>query len=337
MAFDSSQTVAVLGAGSWGSALAILVSEHFQKVILVGRDPEQIAEINAFHTNRNYLPKIKLPTNIEATTDYNEVAEAALILSVLPTSATREGAEALKKVGIKANVPVVSCAKGIERNTGRRMSEIIAELLPENPIAVLSGPNHAEEVSAKMATCAVVGCSDEELAADLQSVFTANYFRTYTSDDIAGIELGGALKNVFAIAAGIVAGIGLGDNAIAALVTRGLTEMTRLGVALGGRQETFSGLSGIGDLMATCYSPHSRNNRVGKALGSGETLEEATDRLGMVAEGVPNTLSIYEAARKVGIETPLIDAVYQVLYEDKPAQEALVELLTREPKPEHVD
>lgn len=335
MAFDSSQTVAVLGAGSWGSALAMLVAEHFKKVVLIGRDPDQIAEINAFHTNRNYLPMIKFPTNIEATTDYNEAKEASLILFVLPTSATRQGAETLKSVGIDPSVPLVSCAKGIERNTGRRMSEVISDILPDNPIAVLSGPNHAEEVSAKMATCAVVGCSDDQLAESLQAVFTAPYFRSYTSDDVAGIELGGALKNVFAIAAGIVAGIGLGDNAIAALVTRGLAEMSRLGIALGGRPETFSGLSGIGDLMATCYSPHSRNNRVGKALGSGETLEEATDRLGMVAEGVPNTLSIYEASKKVGVETPLIDAVYQVLYEDKPAQEALVELLTREPKPEH--
>lgn len=335
MSFAKSQTATILGAGSWGTALAILIAEHFDKVYLIGRNEEQTAEINAFHTNRNYLPLIKLPTNIVGSTSYEDTKESSLILFVLPTSATRAAAQDLKKIGINPTTPLVSCSKGIERVTGARMSEIISETLPENPVCVLSGPNHAEEVSAKMATCAVVGSTDPILAADLQAVLTAKYFRTYTSEDIPGIELGGALKNVFAIAAGIISGIGLGDNAIAALVTRGLTEMTRLGTALGGQPETFTGLSGIGDLMATCYSPHSRNNRVGKALGSGETLEEATARLGMVAEGVPNTLSIYEASKKANIETPIIDAVYQVLYEDKSAEEALLELLTRDPKPEN--
>ena len=334
MAFDSSQTAVILGAGSWGTALAMVLSEHFSKVILIGRCIEQCAEINGFHTNSNYLPRVELPKNIVASIDYADAASASLILFVLPTSATRAAATELSTIGISENIPLVSCSKGIERGSGIRMSEIISELLPNNPIAVHSGPTHAEEVSARLATAAVVGSTNLVLAADLQTVFTTSYFRTYTSDDVAGIELGGALKNVFAIAAGIISGIGLGDNAIAALVTRGLAEMSRLGIALGGRPETFSGLSGIGDLMVTCYSPHSRNNRVGKALGSGETLEEITERLGMVAEGVPNTLSIYEAARKHGIETPIIDAVYQILYEDKSAQEALVDLLTRDLKPE---
>lgn len=335
MHFDSSQTAVVIGSGSWGTALAMLLSEHFHSVKLIARNPDQSAEINAFHTNRHYLPLVKLPENVTCSLDYQDAADAALILFVLPTSATRSAAEKLASLGISTDIPLVSCSKGIERGSGIRMSEIIHETLPEHPIAVLSGPNHAEEVSTKLTTCAVVGCSDHDLAKSLQTVFTASYFRTYTSDDIAGIELGGALKNVFAIAAGILTGIGLGDNASAALVTRGLAEMTRLGIAMGGRPETFSGLSGVGDLMATCYSPHSRNNRVGKALGSGETLEEVTDRLGMVAEGVPNTLSIYEAAHKLDIDTPIIDAVYHVLYQEKPASEALIDLLSRDPKPEH--
>lgn len=334
MRFNSSQSAVVFGAGSWGTALAMVLSEHFAKVTLIGRDTDQCAEINALHTNGNYLPRIALPENIEASVDYDDAKDAALILFVLPTSATRQAATDLAKIGIPASTPIVSCSKGIERGSGIRMSQIISELLPHNPIAVHSGPTHAEEVSARLASAAVVGTKDPQLAEALQGVFTTSYFRTYTSDDVAGIELGGALKNVFAIAAGIIAGIGLGDNAIAALVTRGLAEMTRVGIALGGRAETFSGLSGIGDLMVTCYSPHSRNNRVGKALGSGETLEEITDRLGMVAEGVPNTLSIYEAARKHNIETPIIDAVYQILYEEKSAKDALVELLTRDLKPE---
>lgn len=334
MKFDQSQSAVVLGAGSWGTALAMVLSEHFHKVTLIGRCEDQCAEINGFHTNNNYLPRVSLPKNIIASIDYQHAKDATLILFVLPTSATREAATELANINISNATPLVSCSKGIERGTGIRMSEIIAELLPDNPIAVHSGPTHAEEVSAHLASAAVVGSENLELVAALQTVFTTNFFRTYTSDDVAGIELGGALKNVFAIAAGIISGIGLGDNAIAALVTRGLAEMTRLGITLGGRPETFSGLSGIGDLMVTCYSSHSRNNLVGKALGSGETLEEVTERLGMVAEGVPNTLSVYEAARKHNIETPIIDAVYQIIYEDKSAQEALVELLTRDLKPE---
>ncbi|WP_018968596.1 NAD(P)H-dependent glycerol-3-phosphate dehydrogenase [Rubritalea marina] len=334
MQFDPSQSAVVLGCGSWGTALGITLAEYFHTVTLVGRDDDQVAEINAFHTNANFLPRITLPTNIQATTDYAVTKDASLILFVVPTSATRAAATELAKVGIPSTIPLISCSKGIERGSGSRMSEIIAELLPQNPVAVHSGPTHAEEVSTKMATCAVVGTPDEQLAEELQKVFTTPFFRTYTSDDVAGIELGGALKNVFAIAAGVISGIGLGDNAIAAMVTRGLAEMTRLGVALGGRPETFAGLSGVGDLMVTCYSSHSRNNRVGKAIGSGETLEEVTTRLGMVAEGVPNTLSIYEAAKAHNIDTPIIDAVYHILYENKSAEEALVELLTRDLKPE---
>ena len=334
MSFDSTQSAVVLGSGSWGTALAMVLSEHFSKVTLIGRCVDQCAEINGFHTNSNYLPRVELPKNIVSSIDYADVTDAALILFVLPTSVTRSAATKLSTMGIATDVPLVSCSKGIERGSGIRMSEIISEVLPHNPVAVHSGPTHAEEVSAHLASAAVVGSEDTVLAENLQTVFTTSDFRTYTSDDVAGIELGGALKNVFAIAAGIISGIGLGDNAIAALVTRGLAEMTRLGIALGGRPETFAGLSGIGDLMVTCYSQHSRNNRVGKALGSGETLEEVTERLGMVAEGVPNTLSIHEAARKHGIETPIIDAVYQILYEEKPPKEALVDLLTRDLKPE---
>jgi glycerol-3-phosphate dehydrogenase (NAD(P)+) len=214
------------------------------------------------------------------------------------------------------------------------MSVILREVFPDNPIAVFSGPNHAEEIAKDLATCAVIGCEDEALAEQLQQLFTAPHFRSYTSDDLAGIELGGAIKNVYAIAAGIALGLGLGDNAIAALVTRALAEMTRLGTRLGGRVETFAGLSGVGDLIVTCYSEHSRNHRVGKQLGEGRTLEEAVESLGMVAEGVPNTLSIHEAARSIGVRTPIIDAVHAILYRGMPAAKALTELLSRDPRPE---
>lgn len=329
-----SNKAVVLGCGSWGTALSIVLSEHFKEVILIGRCSKQAAEINTQKTNPRYLPKVSLPNNIRCSTDLTEAKTAQIILFVIPTSATRETSRQLAEIGIPRSTPLISCAKGIERGTGKRMSNIIFENLPHNPIAVISGPNHAEEVAQNLATCTVVGSIDTNLTADLQKVLSTANFRTYTSQDVAGMELGGALKNVFAIAAGIAAGIGLGDNAIAALVTRGLAEMTRLGIALGGQPDTFMGLSGIGDLMTTCYSPHSRNNRVGKALGEGLSLKQACDQLGMVAEGVPNTLSIYEAARETDIDTPILDAVYQVLYKNKSAKQALHELLTRDPKAE---
>ncbi len=329
-----SNKAVILGSGSWGTALSMVLAEHFTEVCIIGRCPDQAAEISSQHTNSRYLPKISLAENIHSTNDLSETKTADIILFVVPTSATREISHQLSVIDIPASTPLISCAKGIERGTGSRMSDIIHENLPNNPIAVLSGPNHAEEVARHLATCTVVGSIDKQLCSDLQKFFSTQNFRTYTTQDVAGMELGGALKNVFAIAAGIAAGIGLGDNAIAALVTRGLAEMTRLGIALGGQPDTFMGLSGIGDLMTTCYSVHSRNNRVGMALGKGLSLKQACDELGMVAEGVPNTLSIYEAARETDVETPIIDAVYNVLYHGKSARQAVQELLTRDPKAE---
>ena len=325
---------AILGTGSWGTALASLLAEKLDEVCMIGRNPKTIEEINRRHTNEHYLPGRTLTSNIIATDDLQAAAGYPMVLFVVPTSATEETARRLAETSIPRETVLVSCSKGIAADTGHRMSELIHTHLPDNPLAVLSGPNHAEEVSHTLATCAVIGAKDHALAEELQGIFTAHFFRCYTSDDMAGIELGGAIKNVFAIAAGIADGLGLGDNAIAALVTRGLAEMIRLGTRLGGRMETFIGLSGVGDLMATCYSPHSRNNRVGKALGKGGTLEDIVANLGMVAEGVPNTKSIHDAGLKADVRTPLIDAVYQILYEEKSAAEALEELLTRDTRPE---
>lgn len=319
--------VAILGSGSWGTALGTLLAHPFDEVIMIGREEHVADEINSTHSNTPFLPGLKLPVNMSATTDIAAAKAASLVLMVVPSAGVRSVANELAKIHFPEDTPIVSCTKGIEHNTGERMSEIIHELLPNNPLAALSGPNHAEEVSRCLTSCAVIGSHDEALAADLQTIFTTSYFRSYTSDDIAGMELGGAIKNVFAIAAGIAAGLKLGDNAIAALVTRGLAEMTRLGTALGGQTETFMGLSGIGDLMVTCYSPHSRNNRVGKALGEGGKLNDIIANLGMVAEGVPNTLSIYKAARKANVRTPLIDGVYGILYENRAASSVLSDLL----------
>lgn len=324
---------AILGTGSWGTALACLLANKLDEICLIGRNQKTVDEINLHHSNYHYIPDHDLAPHIIASTDMAKAADYPLVLFVVPTSATEATAKQLAGIDLPKETILVSCAKGIS-GEGERMSQIIHHHLPDNPLAVLSGPNHAEEVSRGLATCAVIGAKDDTLAKQLQEVFTTNFFRCYTSDDIAGIELGGAIKNVFSIAAGIADGIGLGDNAIAALVTRGLAEMTRLGTTLGGRTGTFIGLSGVGDLMATCYSPHSRNNRVGKALGKGGRLDDIIANLGMVAEGVPNTKSIHDAGHKAGVRIPLIDAVYQILYEDKPAVDALEELLTRDTRPE---
>ncbi len=328
-------SAAVLGSGSFGTAIAKLLSPRLDRIDLIGRDCETAETINREHRNPHYLSDIALDENVYASCDLADALAHPLVIFAVPTSATRETARKLAAAGLPEQTILLSCAKGIEKHTGDRMSQILREIFPANPIAVLSGPNHAEEIATGMATCAVIGSEDHNLAVRLQDLFTLPHFRSYTSDDLAGIEFGGAVKNVYAIAAGMAHGLGLGDNAVAALVTRALAEMTRLGTALGGRLETFAGLSGVGDLIVTCFSEHSRNHRVGLALGGGKTLEEAVAALGMVAEGVPNTLSIHEAARRVGVRTPIIDSVYSILYEGKSAPLAMQDLLTRDKRPEH--
>ena len=331
---NSFQKASVIGAGSWGSALAFILSNKFESVTLHARSQKKADEINTKRTNSTYLGEAKFPSNIIATSEFTDILDSQLILLVVPTSAMRSTLEAMSKLPLSESAVLVNCSKGIERGTGLRMSQIIKEFFPNNPIAVHSGPTHSEEIIQQLAGCAVVASQQKDILPYLQEAFSTSFFRMYTSDDIAGTELGGALKNVFAIAAGMSRGIGLGDNAIAALVTRGLAEMTRLGTELGGKPETFSGLSGVGDLMVTCYSEHSRNNRAGYSIGSGDSCEEDCKKLGMVAEGVPNTLSIYESAREANVETPIIDQVYQILYKNKPVKEALNELLGRQLKPE---
>ena len=334
MAMTPITSAAILGAGSLGTALAKLLTPKLSPIILVSNEASCADGINRDHRNPKYLTDITLAEHIRATTDHREAVGHPLVIFAVPTLAIRSEAEKLKAAGIPNDVPLLTCAKGIERNTGERMSEILCEIFPHNPIAVLTGPNHAEEIANDLVTCAVIASEDAQLAAELQQLFTFPHFRSYTSNDLAGAEIGGAVKNVYAIAAGMAHGLGLGDNAVAALVTRALAEMTRLGTALGGNPETFSGLSGVGDLIVTCFSEHSRNHRVGLALGKGQSLEQAVQSIGMVAEGVPNTLSIHDAARKAGVRTPILDAVYSVLYENKQAAAAMHELLNRDPRPE---
>ncbi|MFT4550960.1 MAG: glycerol-3-phosphate dehydrogenase (NAD(P)+) [Verrucomicrobiales bacterium] len=325
----------VIGGGSWGTALAATIAKRGIDVTLWARDRSAVDAINAEHENARYLPGVALPESLVASADLaTSIAGCGLILFVVPSGAMRSMAEQVAAIGVAPGTILVNCTKGIERNTGLRMSEVIGEALPDSPCAVLSGPNHAEEVARELATAAVIGCEDGDVAVRLQEVFTLPWFRTYTSDDVAGIEIGSAVKNVFAIAAGICDGLGLGDNAKAALVTRGLAEMVRIGKATGGKQETFQGLSGVGDLIVTCYSTHSRNNRVGRLLGEGMSLEKVESEMNMVAEGVANSVSLYECVKKLGIEAPIIEQAYRVIHDDKPPAQALSELLSRDPRPE---
>ncbi len=327
-------TASVIGAGSWGTALATVLAQRGIDVKLWCRDPDQAAQMADSRENHRYLPGVRLGENIIPTDDFNLTVQSEVILCVTPSAAMANLADSLTKAQVARDTIFISCTKGLERETGRRMTEILSSHLPENPIAVLSGPNHAEEVGRQLATAAVIGCEDKDIALRLQELFTLPWFRTYTSEDVAGIELGGATKNVYAICAGISEGLGLGDNAKAALVTRGLAEMIRLGTHLGGSPATFQGLSGVGDLMVTCYSAHSRNNQVGRMLGEGKNIEKVLGSMTMVAEGVPNTLSFYEAARRAGVNTPIIDQAYAVISGHKSPDIALNELLNRNPRQE---
>lgn len=327
--------ISVIGAGSWGTALAALLAEQRVQVRLWAHNPKLVEELVSTRTNSSYLPGVRLAPNVYATSDLKETLDANLILIVTPSKAVRQTAEALAAAGIDPQTVLVSCTKGIEHDTGKVMSEILEECLPGNPVAVLSGPNHAEEISQRIPAASVVGCAHAELLKPLQEAFSLPTFRTYTSDDVRGIQLGGALKNIFAIAAGVSDGFNMGDNAKAGLVTRSLAEMMRLGMALGGRQETFFGLSGVGDLMVTCFSRHSRNRKVGERLGRGESPAQIQESMKMIAEGVPTALSAWQCAERLGIETPITYEVYSVLHRGKAPHEAMWELLGRKPRAEH--
>jgi glycerol-3-phosphate dehydrogenase (NAD(P)+) len=325
----------ILGAGSWGTALAVLWAKGGKEIVLWGHDRERIERVQATRENSDYLPGVALPPSVAATSHVTSCADADLIVFVTPSVAVRSVAERLRNSVNRAAI-LLSCTKGIEHGTGLRMTEILAEIFPGHTVAVLSGPNLAVEVSRDLPTATVLGCQQPECAEELQQHLGSARFRIYSSDETTGIELGGALKNVFAIAAGVSDGFGLGDNSKAALVTRSLAELLRLGTAMGGDPKTFYGLSGAGDLIATCFSQYSRNRRVGEQLGRGESLEQITSTMRMVAEGIPTTKSAFECARRLRIETPIIDQIHGVLHEGKPPAQALEELLGRDQKAERL-
>jgi len=327
---------ALVGAGGWGTALAVLWAKRGNEITLWGHNAERTEEIRVARENLEYLPGVKLPESIQVTSDISHCAEADLIVFVTPSTALRSVANQLRATLSGSRPVLLSGTKGIEHGTGMRMSQVLEEIFPQNTVAVLSGPNLAVEVSRDLPTATVLGCPVAECAEELQRHLGSERFRIYSSDETIGIELGGALKNVFAIPAGVSDGFGLGDNSKAALVTRSLAELLRLGTAMGGNPRTFYGLSGAGDLIATCFSQHSRNRRVGEKLGRGETLEQILSATHMVAEGIPTTKSAYECARKLKVETPIIDQVYSVLYEGKRPDQAMQELLGRDQKAERV-
>ncbi|WP_257347717.1 NAD(P)H-dependent glycerol-3-phosphate dehydrogenase [Pseudalkalibacillus decolorationis] len=324
--------VAVIGAGSWGTALAIVLADNEIDVRLWARRTEQVEEINLQHANSKYLPEIKLPESIIATSDLKEaVSNTDTIILVTPTKAMREILKSLKDK-LENPVTIVHASKGIEPDSLLRVSEVIEEVIPESlrkAVVVLSGPSHAEEVSLRQPTTVTVSSKDLSSAEHVQDLFINSNFRVYTSPDILGVELGGALKNIIALGAGLSDGLGYGDNAKAALITRGLAEISRLGTFMGAKPLTFAGLSGIGDLIVTCTSVHSRNWRAGNLLGKGHTLEEVLENMGMVVEGVRTTKAAHQLAQKEGVEMPIANELYEVLFHSKSPKEAVDSLMKR--------
>ena len=326
------KNIAIIGSGSWGVALAIYLSRNGNNVKIWSFNEEEKRMINE-EKKCKFLPEVLVPDNIECLSDFEEVIkDAEFILHVTPSKFTRETFKKYKQyVGDK---PVIICSKGFEKETLKTLDEVIKEELPTVRLGVLSGPSHAEEVSVGIPTVLVAASEDEAILKSIQDAFISEKMRIYTTNDVRGVELGGALKNIIAFCAGVAAGIGLGDNSFAALITRGLSEISRLGVKLGGRKETFYGLSGLGDLIVTCLSEHSRNRKAGKLIGQGKTLEETKKEVGMVIESIDNIDVAYELGKKNDAYMPIIETVYQVIYENLEPKQAVKNLMTRERKSE---
>jgi glycerol-3-phosphate dehydrogenase (NAD(P)+) len=326
--------VTVIGTGGWGTALAVLLCGNGHKLTLWGRLKEEVEPIIAAGESEAFLPGIKIPREIGVTLEAQAaLRNAELIVLAVPSHGMRSICKQLREF-IPPDVPLVHVAKGIENETGARMSEVVAEVLNTDRLVVLSGPSHAGEVARGVPTAVVVASKQAELAVLTQRVFANERFRIYTHDDVVGVELGGALKNVIAIAAGACDGIGFGDNTKAALCTRGLAEMARLGVALGAKRETFFGLSGVGDLIVTAFSRHSRNRAFGEGLGRGETPDQITAKTAMVAEGVRTAKSAWQLAQRHQVVVPITREVYAIIYEGKSPRQAVRDLMMREAKPE---
>jgi glycerol-3-phosphate dehydrogenase (NAD(P)+) len=325
--------VAVVGGGSWGTTLAAHLAKTGYDVTLLVRDAARCDEMARRRENLRYLPGVPLPADLRISSDEAAVREAMMVVMAIPSEAFRAVCRRLAPT-LAAGAALVSATKGLEIDTLRRMSEVVGEEAPGRPAAVLSGPSFALEVALGQPTAVVAASAEAEVAETVQQAFANPAFRVYSSDDVVGVELAGALKNVIAIAAGIVDGLGYGQNTVAALITRGLAEITRLGAALGGRPETFSGLAGLGDLVLTATGALSRNRRVGQALGAGKTLDEAVRETSMVAEGVRTTRAACDLAERARVEMPIAESMRAVLYEGRPPREAVDALMIRSLKRE---
>ncbi|KPL01253.1 MAG: glycerol-3-phosphate dehydrogenase [candidate division Zixibacteria bacterium SM23_73_3] len=329
--------IAVLGAGSWGIAISTLLNYNGHKVTLWEFDRQERKRLSIQREHKEKLPGVTIPDRVEITDQLDlAVSKADMLTLALPSHTVREVAKKIDSIKLKDPI-VVNLAKGVENKTLLRMSEVLKQELPADlheRITTLSGPSHAEEVARKIPTTVVVAGFREEAARAVQHAFMNPYFRVYTNSDIIGVELGGSIKNVIAIAVGICDGMGLGDNSKGALISRGLAEIIRLGEKLGAKQETFAGLSGLGDLVTTCISRFSRNRFVGEQIGRGRSLKEVEEDMTMVAEGIKTTRSAYQLSLKHGVEMPITQQVHQVLFEQKEPENAMIELMTRDPKSE---
>jgi len=340
-----SERITILGDGAMPTVCSILLTQRGHEVTMWGALPECIEQLQQVRENRQRLPGVAIPPGVRLTASEGECfAGATMVVNAMPTQFMRSAWQRLER-HVPRNVPIVSVTKGIENDTLLRPTQIIADVLGRKksllhgpacdwPLAVLSGPNIAAELARRLPATAVAAADDPKLSQHVQSVFTTEWFRVYTNDDPVGVELAGATKNVIAIAAGILDGLGAGCNAKAALVTRGLVEITRLAVAMGAKEETLSGLAGLGDLITTCISREGRNRHVGEQIGKGRRLEEVLEEMPSIAEGVPTTRSVQELARRHEVQMPITDAVHAVLFEGKDVLTALSELMSREPKPE---
>lgn len=329
--------VGIIGAGSWGTALSVLLHNNGHDITIWSALESEIEMLKSEHEHKDKLPGVRLPEDMLFTTNLKDAVEGmdVLVLAV-PSPYTRSTSKLLKEFVVQNQI-IVNVAKGIEDHSLMTLSEVIEQEVPQAVVAVMSGPSHAEEVGKEIPTTIVVGAKQRETAEYLQNLFMNDVFRVYTSSDVLGIELGGSLKNVVALAAGIADGLGYGDNTKAALITRGIAEIARLGTAMGARFETFCGLTGIGDLIVTCASMHSRNRRAGILIGQGKTMEEAMDEVKMVVEGVYSAKAAMGLSEKYHIQLPIIEQVNKILFEGKPAADAVKELMLRDKKIEVMD
>lgn len=327
--------VAIIGAGSWGIALAKVLHTNGNKVTVWSIVEDEITMLKEKHEHVQKLPGVKLPEDMEFTTDLESaVSGKAYLILAVPSVFTRSTAKSMAPF-VKEGQIIVCVAKGIEEETLMPLTDIVEQEIPQAEVAVMCGPSHAEEVGIGLPTTVVAGAKKRAVAEEIQDIFMNNVFRVYTSPDVLGMELGGSLKNVIALAAGMADGLGYGDNTKAALITRGMFEMNKLAVTMGAKQETLNGLTGIGDLIVTCESKHSRNRKAGMLIGQGYTMQQAMDEVKMVVEGVYSAKAAIALAKEYGVDMPIIEEVNKVLFEDKPAKEAVNDLMLRDKKMEH--